>query len=145
MGRARTRIFIGVMILIKGLLTSNSQSSFLFIQVALAQPTYTKRPDIKKQRWAHWTGSDPGFVFYLLLRRSISDYRSMSYENVTCPRPPRTTTQLKFEPGTSRPKVLSFTTARVRYTNWTYADVFRPIQMYMPWTQRLPHLVLLSI
>ena len=60
---ARTRTFIGVMILIKDLLTSNSQSSFLFIQIALAQPTYTKRPDIKEQRWANWTGSDPGFFF----------------------------------------------------------------------------------
>ena len=53
------------------------------------------------------------FFFYLLLRRSISDHYLRSCGYVTCSRPQRTATG-GLEPGTSRPKVLGFTTAPVR-------------------------------
>ena len=55
------------------------------------------------------------FFFYLLLRRSISDHYLRSCGYVTCSRPQRTAT-VGLEPGTSRPKVLRFTTAPVRST-----------------------------
>ena len=55
------------------------------------------------------------FFFYLLLRRSISDHNLRSCGYVTCSRPQRTVTG-GLEPGTSRPKVLGFTTALVRST-----------------------------
>ena len=57
-----------------------------------------------------------GAFFYLLLRRSISDHYLRSCGYVTCSRPQRTATR-GLEPGTSRPKVLGFTTAPVRSTN----------------------------
>ena len=50
---------------------------------------------------------------YLLLRRSISDHYLRSCGYVTCSRSQRTATG-GLEPGTSRPKVLGFTTAPVR-------------------------------
>ena len=52
--------------------------------------------------------------FYLLLRRSISDHYLRSCGYVTCSRPQRTANG-GLEPGTSRPKVLGFTTAPVRF------------------------------
>ena len=55
------------------------------------------------------------FFFYMLLRRLISDHYLRSCGYVTCSRPQRTATG-GLEPGTSRPKVLGFTTAPVRST-----------------------------
>ena len=51
-------------------------------------------------------------IIILLLRRSISDHYLRSCGYVTCSKPKRTATG-GFEPGTSRPKVLGFTTAPV--------------------------------
>ena len=53
------------------------------------------------------------FFFYLLLRQSISDHNLRSCGYVTSSRPQRTATGV-LEPGTSRPKVLGFTTVPVR-------------------------------
>ena len=58
------------------------------------------------------------FFFYLLLRRSISDHYLRSCGYVTFSRPQRTATG-GLEPGTSRPKVLGFTTAPVRSTSFS--------------------------
>ena len=55
------------------------------------------------------------FVFYLLLRRSISDHYLRSCGYVNCSRPQQKATG-GLKPGISRPKVLDFTTAPVRST-----------------------------
>ena len=54
-------------------------------------------------------------VLYMLPRRSIFDLYLRSCGYVTCSRQQRTATG-GLEPGTSRPKVIGFTTARVRST-----------------------------
>ena len=74
--------------------------------------------------------------FYLLLRRSISDHYLRSCGYVTCSRPQRTATG-GLEPGTSRPKVLGFTTASVRSTKKCIFSDFLPmhvskLSIYLP-------------
>ena len=56
------------------------------------------------------------FFFYLLLRQSIPYHSLSSCGYVTCSRPQQTATG-GLEPGSSRPKVLSFTIAPVRSTD----------------------------
>ena len=65
------------------------------------------------------------FFFYLLLRRSISDHYLRSCGYITCSRPQRTATG-GLEPGTSRSKVLGFTTAPVRSTYLTMCLMICP-------------------
>ena len=64
------------------------------------------------RRWLEALGSRGIFLFYFLLRRSISDHYLRSCGYVTCSRPQQTATG-GLELRTSRPKVLGFTTVQV--------------------------------